>query len=151
MLVTTATVGRNSRKDASLSSASAIRWPPLPCLALPPSAVSSPPITQVGSMPPATKMLAIRPAVVVLPWLPATAMPKRPRISAASSAPLGSTGTPSSRALASSTLSASMAVEATTSSASCTAAAWWPWRTTAPSVARRRTTALSATSEPLTA
>ena len=151
MLVTTAVAGVRCRNDASLSSASAIRCGPLPWRALPPSSVTTPPITNVGSKPATSKMLANMLAVVVLPWLPATATPRRERISSASIAPRGSTGMPSCRARAHSTLSGPTALVATTRSASATASARWPMRTAKPRRASRSVAAERETSEPLTA
>ena len=47
----------------------------LPSRALAPAALSLPPITKVGSMPPSARMLATSEVVVVLPWVPAMAIP----------------------------------------------------------------------------
>jgi hypothetical protein len=52
--------------------------------ALAPGAVERPPITKVGSSPASASTLATRLVVVVLPWVPAMAMPCLRRISSAS-------------------------------------------------------------------
>ena len=51
-----------------------------------------PPTTTVGSRPAKLRMVAVIEVVVVLPWLPATAMPYFRRINSASSSPRGMTG-----------------------------------------------------------
>ncbi len=51
-----------------------------------------PPTTTVGSRPAKFRMVAVIEVVVVLPWLPATAMPYLRRINSASSSPRGITG-----------------------------------------------------------
>ncbi len=94
MLVTTATTGCSTRNEASDSSASATRNSPLPRRALTPADSSRPPMTNVGSSPPSASTLAIRLVVVVLPCVPATAMPCFSRISSASISARGTTGTP---------------------------------------------------------
>ena len=68
----------------------------------------------------------MRLVVVVLPCVPATAMPCLKRISSASISARGTTGMPRSRAATTSGLSAATAVETTTASASATFAAAWP-------------------------
>ncbi len=98
MLVTTATVGESIRKLPSLSSASATRSFPWPSRALVPSARSLPPITTVGSRPARASTSAMKDVVVVLPCVPATAMPNFMRISSASISARGITGMRSSRA-----------------------------------------------------
>ena len=77
ILVTTVTIGCRCRKEASLSSASAIRKRLAPSWALLPVLLTRPPITKVGSRPASAKPAATRLVVVVLPWVPATAMPWR--------------------------------------------------------------------------
>jgi len=72
--VTTAIMGCRCINDASLSSASATRYFPAPRRALLPALISCPPITKVGSSPPSASTLAMRLVVVVLPWVPATAI-----------------------------------------------------------------------------
>jgi hypothetical protein len=84
MLVTTDTTGDRNRKDASDSSASATRKSPAPSRALAPAEFSLPPMTKVGSSLPSARQLAISEVVVVLPCVPATAMPCLMRISSAS-------------------------------------------------------------------
>ena len=105
MLVTIATAGLRRRKLPSLSSASATsHWPP-PRRALAPAASNCPPITKVGSSPPSASTLAVSEVVVVLPWVPATAMPRRKRISSASISARGTIGMRWARASISSGLS----------------------------------------------
>ncbi len=55
--------------------------------------------------------------MVVLPWVPAMAMPSFRRISSASMVARGTTGTPRARAAVTSTLSGGTAVDTTTTSA----------------------------------
>ncbi|MNR13797.1 hypothetical protein D3C85_1302250 [compost metagenome] len=93
ILVTTDITGCRYRKEASDSSASATRYSPLPRRALVPAAVSLPPITKVGSRLAAPSTDAVRLVVVVLPWVPAIAMPCLKRISSASIIARGITGT----------------------------------------------------------
>ena len=75
MFVTTAIIGCRCRNDASLSSASATRYLPRPSRAFELALASLPPMTKVGSTPPSASTLAIRLVVVVLPCVPAIAMP----------------------------------------------------------------------------
>ena len=75
MFVTTAIIGCRCRNDASLSSASATRYLPSPSFAFAFALASRPPITNVGSTPASASTLAIRLVVVVLPCVPAIAMP----------------------------------------------------------------------------
>ena len=75
MLVTTASMGCRYKNEASLSSASATRYFPLPRRAFAPALLRRPPMTKVGSSPPSASRLAMRLVVVVLPCVPATAMP----------------------------------------------------------------------------
>ena len=148
MLVITATSGFRRRKLPSLSSASATsHWPP-PSLALAPAASSWPPMTKVGSRPPSLSTAAARLVVVVLPWVPATAIPRRKRISSASIAARGTIGMRWLRASINSGLSSRIALDTTTQSVPSTLAAECPWTTRAPSRASRRVAALSAASEP---
>ena len=107
-------------------------------------------MTKVGSRPPSFNTLAVSEVVVVLPWVPAMAMPRLKRISSASISARGTTGMRSRCAATSSGLSALIALEITTTSASPTWAAAWPWCTLAPSCASRRVTAESFWSEPET-
>ena len=117
MLVTTETTGVRYRKDASDSSASATRNSPRPSLALLPAASRRPPITKVGSRPPSASTLAIRLVVVVLPCVPAIAMPCFRRISSASISARGTIGVREARAATSSGLSSFTAVDTTSASA----------------------------------
>src|ERR1700704_5829749 len=84
MFVTTAITGCKCRKEASDSSASTTMKSPPPSRACEPAAVRRPPITKVGSSPPSASTLATRLVVVVLPCVPAMAMPCLRRISSAS-------------------------------------------------------------------
>ena len=79
----------------------------------------------------------MRLVVVVLPCVPATAMPCFRRISSASISARGTTGMPRSRAATTSGLSAATAVDTTTASAPATFAAAWPIAIATPSRARR--------------
>src|SRR5574343_996970 len=150
MLVTTERTGDRNRKEASDSSASATRKSPLPRRALAPAAFRRPPITKVGSMPPSARMLGTRLVVVVLPCVPAMAMPLFRRISSASIWARGTTGILRSRAAITSGLSALTAVEMTTASAPAAFSAAWPIITLPPSPSSRRVVAMAAISEPVT-
>ncbi|MBS1172293.1 MAG: hypothetical protein H6R12_1123 [Proteobacteria bacterium] len=74
-------------------------------------------MTKVGSRPPSARTLATRLVVVVLPWVPAMAMPRLSRISSASMMARGTTGTRRARAAMTSGLSPFTAVDVTTASA----------------------------------
>ncbi len=113
-----------------------------------PALFSRPPITKVGSSPAAASTLATRLVVVVLPWVPAIAMPCFRRISSASISARGTTGMRFSRATSTSGLSACTAVEVTTASAPSTLAAAWPTWVWMPRLASRLSVLLSARSEP---
>ena len=104
MLVTAAITGMRLRNDASDSSASATMYSPAPSRALTPALLSRPPITNVGSSPASASTLATRLVVVVLPCVPAMAMPLRRRISSASITARGTTGMRFSRAASTSGL-----------------------------------------------
>ncbi len=107
-------------------------------------------MTKVGSAPPSASTLAMRLVVVVLPWVPATAMPTRKRMSSASISARGTTGMRARRAAFTSGLDSSTAEDTTTTSAPATWAASWPRWMRAPRPARRRVTAFSPRSEPVT-
>jgi hypothetical protein len=117
-------------------------------LALAPALFRRPPITKVGSRPPSASTLATRLVVVVLPCVPAMAMPCFRRISSASISARGTTGMRFSRAASTSGLSACTAVEVTTASTVLRLSAAWPTKVLMPSPARRRSVALSDRSEP---
>src|SRR5207302_1465872 len=70
---------------------------------------------------------------VVLPWAPATATERQPRISAASTWALVTTGIPAVTACRISTLSGGIAEEITTASGWPTCSTRWPANTSAPS------------------
>ncbi|MOA40532.1 hypothetical protein D3C78_1624180 [compost metagenome] len=91
---------------------------------------------------------AIRLVVVVLPWVPAMAMPCLKRISSASISARGTTGIFFSRAASTSGLSAFTAVDVTTASAPSMCAAAWPTWVVMPRACRRRRLGLSTRSEP---
>src|SRR5205807_266329 len=117
MFVTTAITGCKCRKEASDSSASTTMKSPPPSRACEPAAVRRPPITKVGSSPPSASTLATRLVVVVLPCVPAIAMPCFSRISSASMTARGTIGILRLRAASTSGLSPCTAVEVTTASA----------------------------------
>ena len=150
MFVTTASTGIRFRKEASDSSASTTMNSPLPRAELAPALCSLPPITKVGSTPASVRMSVTSEVVVVLPCVPAMAMPLRRRISSASITARGTTGMRRARAAITSGLSPFTAVDVTTASAPSMCAASWPTWTVMPSEARRREVALSAWSEPET-
>ena len=112
--------------------------------------LSRPPITQVGSRPASPSTAATSEVVVVLPWVPAMAMPCLKRISSASIIARGTTGTWDSRARATSGLSAATADDTTTASAAATLPAACPMKMRMPSSRSLRTALFSARSEPVT-
>ena len=150
ILVTTASTGCRYRNEASDSSASTTMNSPAPSRALEPAASSRPPITKVGSSPPSASTLATRLVVVVLPCVPATAMPCRSRISSASISARGTTGIFFARAATTSGLSSLTALDTTTASAPAMCSSAWPRWILAPSCRSRRVAGVSARSEPLT-
>ena len=152
MLVTTAMMGESIRNEPSLSSASATRYSPWPRRALLPSARSLPPTTTVGSRPASRSTVATSDVVVVLPCVPAMAMPYFMRISSASISARGMTGIFSSRARITSGLEKVTAEEMTRTStlSSTCSASWMPRCRRAPRRSRRRVVSLSTTSEPET-
>jgi hypothetical protein len=132
MLVTTATVAGSFRKVPSDSSASATSQSPVPRRALVPQALMMPPLMTVGSSPAPSSMAAISDVVVVLPWVPPTAMDHFSRISSPSISARRTTGISRSRAAATSGLSRPTALEITTTWASPRLAASWPTATEIP-------------------
>ena len=74
-------------------------------------------MTKVGSRPASASTLVTRLVVVVLPWVPAIAMPCFRRISSASITARGTTGMRRARAAMTSGLSERTAVDVTTASA----------------------------------
>src|SRR5260364_93315 len=80
----TSITGDSVKNKASDSSVSTTINSPAPSRAFAPALLSRPPMTKVGSRPPSASALAIRLVVVVLPCVPATAMPCLKRISSAS-------------------------------------------------------------------
>ena len=111
MVVTTAMVGASLRNEPSDSSASATRNSPWPSRALEPRWLTRPPTTIVGSRRPSASTAPTIEVVVVLPWVPATAMPYFSRISSASISARGIVGTWRWRAACTSTLSRETAEE----------------------------------------
>ena len=150
MVVTTAMVGVSFRKEPSDSSASATRYSPWPSRALEPKLVTRPPTTTVGSSRASARTAPIMDVVVVLPWVPATAMPYLSRISSASISARGMTGMPRCRATCTSMLSRDTAEEYTTTWAPATFAASCPVVTLAPSCSRRSMASLRLRSDPVT-
>ncbi len=88
--------------------------------------------------------------VVVLPWVPATAMVRQDRVISARVSARRSTGRPRRSASTSSGLVAGMAVEWVTASTSPTLAASWPTVTVTPRSLSRSTMGESFRSEPVT-
>ena len=115
MFVTRATSRSSLRKERSDSSASITAHSPSPQAALVAAERSSPPIRKAGSRPHASRMWAAIEAVVVLPWVPLTAIVRFRRESSASRSPRWSTGAPAARAADSSGFSPGIAVDTTTS------------------------------------
>ena len=149
MLVMTAITGCRLRNEASDSSASTTMNSPWPRRALAPAEVRRPPITKVGSRPASASTLATKLVVVVLPCVPATAMPCFKRISSASIRARGTTGTRAARAACTSGLEFDTAVDTTTALAPATFCGACPSTTVAPNEARRSVAAFCARSEPL--
>lgn len=89
--------------------------------------------------------------VVVLPCVPATAIPYFMRINSANISALGMTGIWRSRAIDTSALSGLTADDVTTTSAPMTWAASCPWKIVAPPACNRRVISEAAKSDPLTA
>ena len=150
ILVITASIGCRYKNDASDSSASTTINSLVPSLALLPLLLSFPPITKVGSKPPLANTLAVSEVVVVLPCVPATAMPWRKRINSVSMMARGTTGICRARAASTSGLSLPTAVETTTTSALVRFFSAWPRYTVAPSFLRFFVAAVWLRSEPLT-
>ena len=132
--------GTRWRKVPSLSSASTTIHSPVSHAALVPISLTSPPIRKDGCRPASTRISASMEAVVVLPWVPATAMHRRRAAIPASASARLRTGTPSRRASTSSGLSAVTAVEWVTSAAPATWSARWPIETSIPTDRRRSVT-----------
>ncbi len=122
----------------SYSSASSTRCWPLPALALVPSSGTMPPTMMVGSRLAFSRTRAIMAVVVVLPWVPATAMLYRFLISQASICPLFSTGVCLFLASTTSGLFAGTAEETTTRDAPPRFSSACPAYTVAPSFTNSR-------------
>jgi hypothetical protein len=80
MLLMMACRGHRFRKERSYSHASATKYSESPTPDPPPSCGTSPPMTKLGSTPSSRKARAIMAVMVVLPCVPATAIPVRSRI-----------------------------------------------------------------------
>src|SRR6185437_15021098 len=150
-LVTTPNTCDSFKNDRSLSSASATRYCEFPSRAFDPSESTRPPTTTVGSSPPPASTAAIIEVVVVLPCIPATAMPYFSRINSASISARWMTGIFRARASTTSGLSLLTAELVTTTSLAAAFAAAWPSNTLAPSPTSRSVTALRRRSLPETA
>ncbi len=148
MLVTTAMVAGSLTKVPSDSSASATTHSPLPRRAFDPQALMMPPLTTVGSIPAASRTAATSDVVVVLPWVPPTAMDHFRRISSASISARRTTGTRRLRAATISGLSGLTADETTSTCASPRLASSWPMATGTPMAFSRRVLWFSARSLP---
>ncbi len=149
-LVTTASSGRASRNDPSLSSASTTASSPAPTWALPPSA-SSAPRAHDGSTPHARAPAVSSAAVVVLPCVPVIATVRRSSKAAARAAARRSTCSPGrARAAASSGCAGGIAVEYTTVSAESRCSAECPSTTVAPAARSACSVGDSRCSQPLT-
>ena len=109
-----------------------------------------PPLITVGSSLAASSSAAISEVVVVLPWVPATAIAHLRRISSPSISARRTTGTRAPRAASTSGLSALTADDTTTTPQSPRLLARWPIATLMPSPRRRSMLAFSARSEPCT-
>ena len=104
-----------------------------------------------GRSPASTSTRASMELVVVLPWVPATAMVRLTEAMAGRIWLRVATGTPAARAARTSGLAAEMAEEMATTSASARLAGSWPMATGTPSARSRSVTWLSFRSEPVTA
>ena len=109
--MTTAIVGASFKNEPSDSSASATRNSPPPRRAFEPRFDRRPPTATVGSKRPSASTAPIIDVVVVLPWVPATAIPYLSRISSASISARGMVGIWCWRAAWTSTLSRETADE----------------------------------------
>ena len=150
MLVTTAMVAGSLRKVPSDSSASATTQSPPPRRAFDPQALMMPPLMTVGSIPAASSRAAMSDVVVVLPWVPPTAMDHFRRISSPSISARRTTGIRRLRAATTSRLSGFTADEMTTTWASPRFSSRWPMVIGMPRARRRLTLALSPRSLPWT-
>ena len=108
-----------------------------------------PPTTTVGSNPPSASTAATMEVVVVLPWVPATAIPYLSRMSSASISARGIVGIWRCRATWTSTLSLATAEEYTTTWAPSTWEGSWPMKTLAPRRSSRSTASPRFRSEPV--
>ena len=123
---------------------------PVPSLAFAPAEVNLPPITKVGSNLPCAKIDATRLVVVVLPCVPAIAIPCLRRMSSPNITARCMTGTWAALAAKISGLSPVTAVEITTASALPIWLALCPINISAPNAFNRCVDELSDKSEPLT-
>ncbi len=109
-----------------------------------------PPLMTVGSSPAVSNSAPIIEVVVVLPWVPATAIAHLRRISSPSISARRTTGMSRARASTTSGLSCFTAEDTTTTLALPRFSARWPISTCMPMARSRRTLALSARSLPCT-
>ncbi len=151
MLVTSVTMGDSRKNSPKASQASATRywlapsWAPVLW-----KASTWPPTTRVGSSPARWSTIPIMEVVVVLPWVPDTAMPYLRRISSANISVRGITGIARRLASCSSGLSIGTAAEKTATSAPRTFSALWAKTTLTPMALRRSVTSEDFRSDPLT-
>ena len=150
MFVMTARMGESFRNERSLSSASATRYCERPRRAFEPIASTRPPTTTVGSSPPAASTAATIEVVVVLPCIPAIAIPYFRRINSANISARGITGICRRSASETSALALLTAELVTTTSAVATFSAACASKTVAPSVFSRSVTAERFRSDPET-
>ena len=108
------------------------------------------PTTADGSSPHSASMTATIDAVVLLPWVPVTAMAALDRVSPASITPRGMTGSPRRNASLTSALSSATAAETTSASAAPTQRASCPVFTSSPCRRSRAVASDAIRSEPLT-
>ena len=149
--MTTAIDGAYFRKEPSDSSASATNQASSsvrPSRALVPRAAMRAPTAKDGSAPAASSITAIIELVVVLPWVPATAIVRWTPMAAARASERCRTRSPRARAAASSGLDSRMAVEITTVSACSMFSAAWGTKTRAPFSRSASSTGPSLASEP---
>ncbi len=92
ILVIIAIVGNKRRNERSLSSASAIKYSLLPNLAVVSVPTTFPPIIMVGCITAFSIIALINDVVVVLPWVPDTAIENFMRINSANISARGITG-----------------------------------------------------------
>ncbi len=150
MFVTTPICVGNLAKVPSLSSASTTIQSDRPRRAFEPQSTSTPPLITVGSMPQAVSTWAVSEVVVVLPWVPVTAIVEQSRMISASISARWMMVSPRARAASSSGLPALTALEITIWRASPRFSGRWPTATAMPFACSRVTLAPANWSEPCT-